>query len=98
MKRILLALTFVVALGAAGFGMTSTAQARHGCYDGYGYGYGGYGYSSYSPVSYYGGWGYPRHSYYRSHGHRHHRHDGHRGHHHHHRGHNRGGVYFSIGF
>ncbi len=90
MKRIFLALTFVAALGAAGLGMSSTAEARHGCYD-----Y-GFGYSTYYPAHYsYYDYG-PRFTYYRSHGypHRHHRHH-HRGHHHHR---DRGGLSFSIGF
>jgi hypothetical protein len=90
MKRILLALTFVAALGAAGLGIGSKAEAWHGCHDGYGYGH--YGYRSY-PV-YYGGY-YPSHSY-RSHwrGDRGHRGHGHHGHGHH----DHGGISFSFGF
>ena len=62
-KRILLALTFVAALGAAGLGTSGTAMA-HGC------GYGGYGYRTayYPPVyaSYYS-YGYsPQVAYYPS--------------------------------
>ena len=59
-KRMLLALTFVAALGAAGVGTSSKAMA-HGC------GYGGYGYrAAYYPTyaSYYS-YGYaPRVAYY----------------------------------
>ena len=98
LKRVLLALTFVAALGAAGVGMAGKAQARHDC----DYGYGGYGHGGHYP-GYYSSYGYaPRLTYYRSHGYPHygrHHHRGHR-HGHHHRGHHRGhsGVYFSIGF
>ncbi|MEX2308543.1 MAG: hypothetical protein WD738_13160 [Pirellulales bacterium] len=93
LKRILLALTFVAVLGAAGLGMSSKAAAGHGCYDDYSYG--GYGYRTYQPV-YYSDWGYP--TYYRSYGYPqrydgHHRYHGHHGHHH-----DRGGISFSIGF
>jgi hypothetical protein len=96
LKRVLLGLTFVAALGAAGLGMTSSAQADHRC------GYGGYGYrTAYYPSyhSYYGGYDYgPRVSYYRSYGHRGY-HGHHRQHYHHgHRDHDRGRVSFSIGF
>ena len=97
LKRTLLALSFVTALCAAGFGMSGQAQAGHGCgYDG---GYGGYGYRAYYPgAAYYGhGFGprvsYPRVSYYRSYDHGyydHYRHD------HHYRGGSR--VSFSFGF
>jgi hypothetical protein len=88
LRRIILALTFVAALGVAGLGMSKTADAWHSCNRGY---YGGYGgYSS----AYYGGNPYdysprywPRYStfygapvYY---GHRHHHHSG---------------VHFSFGF
>ena len=65
-KRVVLALTFVAALGAAGLGMGSKAVAGHGC----GYGrYGGYGYGGHSYRAYYsdhyGDWGYaPRLRYY----------------------------------
>jgi hypothetical protein len=97
LKRTVLALTFVAALCAAGFGMSGTAQARHGCgyggggyYGGSGYGHGGY-YSSYRP--YYGGYGYR--SYYGGHGH--HGGYGHHGHHGHH-DHGHSGLYFSFGF
>ena len=89
MKRILLALTFVAALGAAGLGMSNTAEARHGC------AYGGFAYPAYYP-SYYSYYDYgPQFTYYRSHGHR-----GHHGHHRHHghRHHDHGGISFSIGF
>ena len=100
LKRVLLALTFVAALGAAGVGMTNKAEARHDCDYGYG-GYGGYGYGGYYP-SYYSSYGYaPRFTYYRSHGYPHFDRHHYRGHRHgHHRGHHRGGsgVYFSIGF
>jgi hypothetical protein len=101
-KRVLLALTFVAALGAAGFGLSGAAQAGHGCGYGGGYGYGGYGYgggyghSSYYPSyhSHYGGYGYgPRVSYYGGHGHH-----GYHGHHGHHGHHDHGGVHFSFGF
>jgi hypothetical protein len=88
-KRVLVALTFVVALGAAGLGMSGKAEAGHGC----GYGGYGHGYRSYYP-SYYDHYDYgSRVSYYRSHGHRPHRH-----HDHHHHDHGHSGVYFSIGF
>jgi len=101
-KRVLLSLTFVAALAAAGLGTANKAEAGHGC--GYYGGYGGYGYGDYYP-SYYGGYGYghgPRFSYYRVYGHS--RYGGyggyygrgHHGHHGHHHGH--GGVSFSIGF
>jgi hypothetical protein len=90
-RRVLLAISFVAALGVAGFVATDTAEA-HGCRRGgyggyygayYGGGYGGY-YpqvirSSYYPPIYYGA---P--VYYGGHGHRHH---------HHH-----DGISFSIGF
>ena len=92
-RRMLLALAFVGALGAAGFGVTNTAEARHGCrYGGYGDYYGAYygGYyphvyrSSYYPPAYYGAPVYR--SYYGGYG-------GYGG-----RCHDRGGVYFSVGF
>jgi hypothetical protein len=93
-KRILLAVAFVAALVAGGVGLSSTAQAGHGC----DYGYGGYR-TYYYPGSY--GYYSPRASYYRSYydypsdyyyGHR--RHHGHR--HHHHDDHV--GISFSFGF
>jgi hypothetical protein len=90
MKRIVLALTFAAALAAGGLAMTSKAEARHDCYDDYGW----YGYRSY-PV-YYSDWGYyPRyyHSYYPRYYDRHYGH-GHHGHHHDHHS----GLRFSIGF
>lgn len=87
-RRILLAISFVAALGVAGFGVAGKADAhgwRHGGYGGYYGAYygGGYGYypymvrSSYYPPAYYGPvyyGGYGRHC------------------------HRPGGVYFSIGF
>jgi hypothetical protein len=92
-KRTLLALTFVAALGAAGFGLNGNAQAGHGC--GYGGGYygGGYGYRTFYPSyrPYFTGYGPP--AYYRNYGY----HGGH-GHHGHHGHHDHGGVYFSFGF
>jgi hypothetical protein len=97
LKRTVLALTFVAAVCAAGFGMSGTAQAGHGCgYGGYG---GGYGYRSYYP-SYYGGYSYgPRISYHGGHGHHgYHGHRGHYGHHGHHHHHGHSGVHFSFGF
>lgn len=95
LKRILLASTFVAALGAAGLGISNTALARHGCYDDYGW----YGHRTYYPAYYdYS----PGFSYYRSFGHRHfhdrHHHHRHRHHHHGHHHHGHGGVHFSIGF
>jgi hypothetical protein len=98
LKRVFLALTCAAALGAAGLGMTSKAEARHYDCD---FGYGGY-YGVYYPLyPVYYGYG-PRFSYYRSYGHpwRSFHHHGHR-HHHHHHGHHldgRGGIHFSIGF
>jgi hypothetical protein len=92
-RRIILALTFVTALGVGGLAMTNTADAWHRChgggYGGYGGYYGayyggGYGYypyvirSSYYPPIYYGTPYYGR---------------GYYGHHHHH-----DGISFSIGF
>jgi hypothetical protein len=96
LKRVLLSLTFVVVLAAAGLGMSRNAAA-YGCDYGYG-GYGGYG-SYYPDYSY--GYG-PRVSYYRGsrYGHRSFRwddhHHGHRHHRHHH--HDHGGLHFSFGF
>jgi hypothetical protein len=92
-KRVLLSLTFIVALATAGLAMSGTAAA-YGCHYG---GYGGYG--SYSDYGY--GYG-PRVSYYRGshYGYRSNRWDdhyhghGHRRHHHH----DHGGFHFSIGF
>lgn len=96
-RRVLLAISFVAALGVAGFVATDSADA-HGCrrggYGGYGGYYGAYygggygGYypyvqrTSYYPSAYYGAPAYYGRSYYG-------------GHHH---GHDRGGVSFSIGF
>ena len=48
-RRMLLAISFVAALGVAGFGISTTAEA-HGCRRG-GYGYGGY-YGAYYAPSY----------------------------------------------
>jgi hypothetical protein len=91
LKRTIIALSFIVALCAAGFGISSAAEARHGC--------GYYGYDSYYP-SYYDYYDYgPRVSYYRhfdDDDHWHHRH--HRRHHHRHHDHHDSGLYFSIGF
>lgn len=92
-RRMLLAVSFVAALGVAGFGATGTAEAGHGCRSG---GYGGYyganyGYyphvvrSSYYPPVYYGEPVYYGHSYYGGH----HGHHGHGGH---------SGLHFSFGF
>jgi hypothetical protein len=50
-KRVLLALTFVAALGVAGLGISNTAEAGHGCNRGGGGGY--YG-AYYAPAPYYG--------------------------------------------
>lgn len=78
-KRILLALTFVAALGAASVGTTNQAMA-HGCgYGGYGYRaayYPGYApYYAYPPqVRYYPGSFAPAYPVYYGGGHRHHRH------------------------
>jgi hypothetical protein len=93
LKRALLALTFVAALGAAGFGISSQAEAGHGC----GYGYRSHYYPSH--YSHYDGYDYgSRISYYRAHE-RHHRHYDHYPNHHHGRHHHHGsGVHFSIGF
>lgn len=90
-RRVLLAISLMAALGVAGFGATSTAEAhgcRHGGYGGYYGAYygGGYGYyphvyrSSYYPPIYYGAPVY----YGGCGGHHHHCHDD--------------GVHFSIGF
>jgi hypothetical protein len=100
LKRVLLSLTFVAALAAAGLGTASKAEAGHGC--GYYGGYGGYGHRSYYP-SYYGHYGHgygPSFSYYRGFGDSHYGHYGHgrHGHRRHHHGHHHGGVSFSIGF
>ncbi len=90
-RRVLLAISFVAALGVAGFVATDSAEA-HGCRRGgyggyhgayYGGGYGGYypqAYRTnyYPPVYYGGGYG----GGYGGHGHCH----------------NGGGSYFSIGF
>lgn len=96
-RRIVLAFTFVAALGAAGVGMASKAEA-HGC--GYGGGYANYygyrnvyysGYpNAYTP--YYAGYGYQPVVVYPGGGHRHR--------HHHHHDYYRGGsgVTFAIGF
>ena len=92
-KRILLAFTFVAALGAAGLGMSSKALAWHDC--GGGYGYGGYGYSAYEP-SYYGyGYG-PRTAYYPSYRYPVYYYGNFDGGHHHHHGHS--GLSFTFGF
>lgn len=91
-RRMLLAISFVAALGVAGFAATDSAEA-HGCRRGgyggyhgayYGGGYGGYypqAYRSYYPAAYYGPPAYyGGRSCYGGHCH------------------NPGGVYFSIGF
>jgi hypothetical protein len=51
-RRILLALTFVAAFGAAGLGLSNTAEAHGGC--GRGGGGGGYYGAYYGPAPYYG--------------------------------------------
>ena len=95
-KRILLALTFVAALGVAGLGMSNSADAYGGChrssyygggyggYAPYGYGYGGPRHSMYYGGGYGGGYGgyhgYPSRGYYG------------------HRGHGHSGISFSFGF
>jgi hypothetical protein len=106
-RRIVLALTFVAALGAAGVGMVSKAAAHgggcgYGGYGGYGGGYGG-GYAAYNGYRnvYYGGYPTLYPSYYAA-GYAYappvvaypsgRRH--HRGHHRH----DRGGITFAIGF
>ena len=111
LKHILLAVTFMAALCAAGVGMAGKAGAhgygRGGCdYDGYRGGYATY----YGYRNYYGGFPPVYPSYYSAgytyaapvvvypgggHHHRRHGHHGHGRHHHHH---DRGGVSFSIGF
>jgi hypothetical protein len=93
LKRTLVALTFVAALCAAGFGVSSVANAGHGC----GYGYRSHYYPSY--YSYYDdGYDYgSRISYYRAHE-RHHRHYDYYPRHHDHHHHHGSGVHFSIGF
>ena len=60
LKHVLLSLTFIAALAAAGLGTASKAEASHGC--GYYGGYGGYGYRSHYP-SHYGSYGYGGHGY-----------------------------------
>ena len=90
LKRVVLALVFVGALGAAGAGLADKAEAHGGCYHG-GYGYGG-GYRAYYPDY---GWYAPRYTYYRGGPHRVHRY---RGFPHGHNHRDSGGVYFSIGF
>ena len=97
-KRVLLAFTFVAALGAAGLGIGSKALAWHDCDSGYGYrGYGGYGYSAYYPSHY--GYGYePRVAYYPSY-----RYPVYYGnfdgdHHHDHHDHHHNGLSISFGF
>ena len=101
-KRMMLALTFIAALGAASVGTSSKAMAYGGCrHDGYGYGgYGGYGaaygyrtayYPTYYPYPFA-----PRVAvyppvypvYYGGGGH----------HHRHHHNHHRDGVSISFGF
>jgi hypothetical protein len=98
-KRMTLALTFVVALCAAGVGVADKATAYGGCgRGGHGGGYGVYypyygGHHGYYPSYYSHGYTYvPPVVYYPGSRHRHHRH------HHHHHDHDRGGVSFSIGF
>lgn len=51
-RRVLLALTFVAALGVAGLGFSSTAAAHGGC--GRGGGYGGYYGAYYGAAPFYG--------------------------------------------
>jgi hypothetical protein len=51
-KRVLLALTFVAALGVAGMGFSNTAEAHGGCYRGGGGG--GYYGAYYAPAPFYG--------------------------------------------
>jgi hypothetical protein len=96
-KRVVLAVTFVAALGAAGLGMSGPAMAGHGCgYGGYGgHGYGGHGYRAYYS-DHYSDWGYaPRFTYDRDYpGHVHY----YRGYPHRHYHKDRSSVYFSIGF
>jgi hypothetical protein len=74
LKRTILALSFVVALCAAGLGMSSTAQA-HGC------GYGVYRPTYFAAPAPYYGYGAPRLSHYHDfddhHHHHHHDHDSH---------------------
>jgi hypothetical protein len=104
-RRIVLALMFVAALGAAGVGMTSDAKA-HGGGCGYGNYYsnynGGYatfngyrgvyygGYPTYGPSYFATGYTYVPPVVFYPNARRHHRH------HHHHR--DRGGVTFAVGF
>jgi hypothetical protein len=105
-RRIVLTLTFVAALGAAGVGMANKAAAHGGgCgYGGYGGYYGGYAaFNGYRNV-YYGGYPNLYSSYYPARygyaspvvvypGGRRHHHD-----HHHHGHHGHGGITFAIGF
>lgn len=102
-RRIVLALTFVAAFGAAGVGLASKAEAHGGrCgYGGYGGGYAAYngyrgvyygGYPTFYPSPYVAGYAYaPPVVFYPGGGRRHHGH-------HHHRDRDRGGVTFAIGF
>jgi hypothetical protein len=55
-RRVLLALTFVAALGVGSVGLSNTADAHGGCYrGGYGGGYGRSYYGAYyAPAPYYG--------------------------------------------
>jgi hypothetical protein len=99
-KRVLLAFTFVAALGAVGLGVGSKATAWSDCNDGGGYGYGAsyptyaVGYAGYPPYVGYA----PRVAYYsavpvRSYP----VYYGREGHHHHHDHHNNG-LTISFGF
>ena len=90
LRRIVLAITFVAALGVAGLGMSKSADAWGGCHRGYGGGYYSGYHSGYYPHVYRSSY-WPRHStfygppvYYGGYGHY-----GHYGH---------DGVSLSIGF
>lgn len=103
LKRMMLAVAFVAALGIGGLGITSAASAYGGCYRGHGggfhggphaayrsYGYGPRVYSRAYYPSYYGGYGYRSYGY-RGYG-------GYGGAYIPFGGHHRGGVYFGVGF
>lgn len=93
-KRVLLALTFVAALGAGGLGMSSHAVAWDDCGGGY-----GYAYPAYYPSNYGYGYGYgPRAAYYPSYAYPSYYGGYYGGGHHHHRHHDRGGLSVSFGF
>jgi hypothetical protein len=89
-RRMMLALTFVAALGVAGLGMSKTADAWGGCHRG-GY-YGGYGGYDGGYGAYYAPYGY-RTSYFPRYGAYY---DGYYGYYP--RYHRHGGVSFSVGF